>query len=144
MQGAHGTEVQAAGSMMLRPGNECPDGLHKIFEENQCAEAAREIFGPAALIRGTETSEFWPAGCYHCVQIPEECDVCKPCFMPSACTHYCLQEGTWMNGHPTGQAFEGARVYCRNVTLQALMRAEEEAARLAAVASPWRELPSIH
>ena len=69
-------EIQGAPiAVSLHFGNDCPDGLEKIFDEARCTDAAKLLDAEVATLRGregkppvhTETDEEFPKGCYRCV-----------------------------------------------------------------------------
>lgn len=80
------------------PANACPTGYRKLETVEECRAVAGLVRGSldSPTWQGSEDEAGWPAGCYYCGPSTAGCTT-----------------GTWFNGHATGAAKPGARLYCK-------------------------------
>ena len=102
--------------MTLHLGNDCPDGLQKIFDNSHCEHALRTLNPDGGHSPKVESLADWPAGCYLCSNTPD-CNVsvqstnhAQPCANMHDGQLACLQDGTYLNKHSTGSVRSGVQV----------------------------------
>jgi len=102
LQGEASDIIAGARALLVAsPGNSCPSGYVKLAAEAECWAAAQRIDDHNLLpdasetsFQGKERANDWPAGCYHCDNVPD-------------CTN-----GIWWNKDKTGAANGDATPLC--------------------------------